>query len=581
MSAEGPARRDSFRICLLASALLGAAIGLCFPVAHVAIEPAQVLAGVVEYPPENPFGLYQRRVWTLWHPLLALPLAAGVPERALAFATSGAVGALGFSAIAAFAWACGAPLLLAIASPVVLWLLDPIRWGFNYPILLIGAPHTYGMAGLAWALLAVSVLGAGRVRLGAFLLGMAPAIHPSLGFWVGAVTAACLLLDWKQTRARLRELVVGGALGLGVAGLSLALHLAGQTPGPAVDAAEVNRHMVAYMRDWDGHRGAVWLVTWNGFLLAIGVLLALQLSVRTERPASVLLLRVYAACALLGVGFALVRNAVPASAMPSVLVAAMPARVLNLPMLAFVPLVVATLAQRRDSAIARWALVALGVASLLHYSRPWLLDWGVPAIGLLALVVFARDPAATGGVERAPAAARWIERAAWICLALAFAVAIGASVRGAPKRAARLHDRSNEPVLAAASQGTGALVVAPGLPRIQLATRRSLLLDPNAIDMLPYAPDGSPAVARIVEAVYGVDFFAPPRRSRNLTVVDPEWTRRTWTRRSPEEWRSLADRFGFRDVLALPDWELQLPVVARSDVAVLYRVKGVEESESE
>jgi hypothetical protein len=581
MSAEGPAPRDSFRICLLASALLGGAIGLCFPTAHVAIEPAQVLAGVVAYPPENPFGLYQQRVWTLWHPLLALPLAAGVSERALAFAMSGVVGALGFAAIAAFAWACGAPLLLAIASPLVLWLLDPIRWGFNYPILLLGAPHTYGMAGLAWALLAISMLGAGRVRLGAFLLGMAPAIHPSLGFWVGAVTALCLLLDARWTRAQLPELAVGGAFGVAVAAISLAVHAAGQMPGPPVDPAEVSRHMVAYMRDWDGHRGAVWLVSWNGFLLAIGVLLALQRSVRTARPAAVLLLRVYAMCALLGVAFALLRNAVPASAMPSVLVAAMPARVLNLPMLAFVPLVVATLGVRRDSAFARAALVALGALSLLHYARPWLVEWGVPAIGLVAVVLSARYPAPADGAGRAPAAVRWIEGAVWIGLALALVVAIGASARGAPKRAARLYDRSNEPVLAAASQGTGTLVVAPGLTRIQFATRRPLLLDPNAIDMLPYAPDGSPAVARIVDAVYGVDFFKPPHRSRNLTVVDPDLTWRTWTRRSSEQWRALADRFGFRDVLAPPDWQLDLPIVARSDLAVLYRVGGVEEPEGE
>lgn len=572
MSAEGPARRDSFPTCLLVSALLGAGIGLCFPTAHVAIEPAQVLAGLVEYPPDNPFGLYERRVWTLWHQLLAVPLAAGVEERALSLVTSGAVGALGFSGVAAFAWACGAPLLLAIAAPLSLWLLAPLRWGFNYPILLLGNVHTYGMAGLAFMLLAVSVLGAGRTRSGAFLLGMAPAIHPALGAWVGLATAACLLLDWRRTRERLPGLLAGGGLGLAVAGVSLAVHLAGQTPGPVVDAADVDRHMIAYIRDWDGHRGAVWLFTWNGLVLAIGVLLALQLSVRIARPAAATLLRVYATCALLGVGFALLRNTVSPNVLPSILIAAMPVRVLNLPMAAFVPLLVASLAARRESAIARWALVALGAVSLLHYYRPWLLEWGIPAIGLLAMVLVSRDPAPGREPGRLPATLPWVERGAWLAVALAIAVAVGASARGFPKRLARLQDRTNEPVLAAASQGRGLLVVAPGLPNVQFATRRALLLDPNAIDMLPYAPDGAPGVARITRAVYGVDFFRPPPRSRNLTVIDADQTWTTWTRRSPEAWRSLADHFGFTDVITPPEWELDLPVVARSDVAVLYRV---------
>lgn len=572
MSAEGPARRDSFRTCLLVSALLGAGIGICFPTAHVAIEPAQVLAGLVEYPPDNPFGLYERRVWTLWHQLLAAPLAAGVEERALALAMSAAVGALSFSGVAAFAWACGAPLLLAIAAPLVLWLLAPLRWGFNYPILLLGSVHTYGMAGLAWMLLALSVLGAGRIRLGAFLLGLGPAIHPALGSWVGLATAACLLLDWRRTRAQLPGLLAGGGLGLAVAGLSLAVHLAGQTPGPVPEVTDVDRHMQAYMRDWDGHRGAVWLLTWNGLLLAIGVMLALQASVRIARPAAVTLLRVYVACAILGVGFALVRNTVSPNAMPSILIAAMPVRVLNLPMVAFVPLLVASLATRRESAVARWALVVLGAVSLLHYYRPWLLEWGIPAIGLLAMVLVARAPAPGREPGRLPVALPWVERGAWLAVVLAALVAVGASARGFPKRLARLQDRTNEPVLAAAAQGRGLLVVAPGLPNLQFATRRPLLLDPNAIDMLPYAPDGAPGVARITRAVYGIDFFKPPPRSRNLTVIDAEQTWQTWTRRSPDAWRSLADRFGFSDVITPPEWELDLPVVARSDAGVLYRV---------
>lgn len=49
----------------LASALLGAAMSALTPSYHVAIEPAQVLAGLVPYPPDNPFYLYQRRLWTI------------------------------------------------------------------------------------------------------------------------------------------------------------------------------------------------------------------------------------------------------------------------------------------------------------------------------------------------------------------------------------------------------------------------------------------------------------------------------------------------------------------------------------
>jgi hypothetical protein len=46
--------RDRWRAAILAG-VLGLLMGLAEPVRQVAIEPAQVLAGLVSYPPDNPF----------------------------------------------------------------------------------------------------------------------------------------------------------------------------------------------------------------------------------------------------------------------------------------------------------------------------------------------------------------------------------------------------------------------------------------------------------------------------------------------------------------------------------------------
>lgn len=570
MNAEGSSRRDSFWTCLLASGLLGAAIGICFPTAQVAIEPAQVLAGLVSYPPDNPFGLYQRNVWTLWHQILAPLLAVGVGERALCFAISAVVGALSFAALAVFAWACGASLLVALLAPLFLWMLGPIRWGFNYPILLLGSPHTYGMAGLAWMVLAVAVLGAGHARLGSFLLGVAPAVHASLGLWTGIATLGCLLVDWRRTREQLPDLLRGGTLGLGVAGLSLAIHLAGRPAQPEISAADLYRHWEAYIRDWDGHRRDVALADRNGLMLAVGAAIALQGIVRAGFVSSLLPYRVHLASALLGVAFVLLHRDVPAGALPAPLLAAMPTRVLNLPMIAFVPMLMAAFWLCRGRAIARWAILVLGAAALLRYRAPDAVHLLVIGLGMLAATLLAlpkpaidRPPSRTGAA---------LERAARVGLALTVGLALGATAWGAPKRAARLLDRGNEPVLAAASRGTGLLLVAPGLRFVQLATRRAIVLDPAAIDMLPYAPAGGPAVARIVGEIYGIDFFSPPRSTRNLASIVAEPVRPVWERRDGAQWAELARRFGFTEVIAPPDWVLSLPVVERSDTAVLYRV---------
>src|SRR5262245_15999281 len=120
MSRPKPASGRTVAAVAIASACAGALLGALTPSWHVAIEPAQVLAGIVRYPPGNPFGLYELRLWTLWHQLLAPMLAAGVPERVLTIAVSGAVGALTFAALSVMALAHGAHPALAFATPFVL-----------------------------------------------------------------------------------------------------------------------------------------------------------------------------------------------------------------------------------------------------------------------------------------------------------------------------------------------------------------------------------------------------------------------------------------------------------------------------
>ncbi|RIK92960.1 MAG: hypothetical protein DCC71_24295, partial [Proteobacteria bacterium] len=125
--------------------------------------------------------------------------------------------------------------------------------------------------------------------------------------------------------------------------------------------------------------------------------------------------------------------------------------------------------------------------------------------------------------------------------------------------------------LAAAARGSGLLAVAPGVERAQLATRRPLVLDPQAIDMVAYVPAALPAVAAAIEGLYGVDFASPRAEDRNRSVVPVATVRAVWERRSAPEWEDAARRFGFADVLAPASWRLALPELARTPAFVLYR----------
>ena len=64
---------------LLFSGVLGWHVGAgAFADWQVAVESAQVVAGLVHYPAGNPFYVYHTKLWTVLHQVLAVLLAAAI-----------------------------------------------------------------------------------------------------------------------------------------------------------------------------------------------------------------------------------------------------------------------------------------------------------------------------------------------------------------------------------------------------------------------------------------------------------------------------------------------------------------------
>src|SRR4051812_16940439 len=74
------ARRRDLLVVLASSGAVGFLLGELHPSWHDALEPAQVLAGLVRYPIPTPVYLYSVQTWTVIHQVLALALLAGLSE---------------------------------------------------------------------------------------------------------------------------------------------------------------------------------------------------------------------------------------------------------------------------------------------------------------------------------------------------------------------------------------------------------------------------------------------------------------------------------------------------------------------
>ncbi len=120
-------------------------------------------------------------------------------------------------------------------------------------------------------------------------------------------------------------------------------------------------------------------------------------------------------------------------------------------------------------------------------------------------------------------------------------------------------------------QQYGLKLTAGDLHLIQLRTRRPVLLDGGALDMLAYISEPAPYVDRILREVYGTDLDAV-RRARRGTLA-PETGRDLWERRTPEEWRGIGLAFGVTSVVTPRAWTLHLPVAAATDTLALYDIR--------
>lgn len=588
---------------LVLSGLLGFRVGIvAFPDWQVAVETAQVVAGLVEYPTHNPFYLYHTKLWTILHQACALALRSGISEISLSLIVSGLVGMVSFQALSMCIYALSRDAVLAIGSAVAIFFSRAAEFGVVYPIYLMGTSHTYGVVGLSLIVLAAGLLGAGCYRLGGFLVGAAPAAHPSLGLWLALIVALSVAWSRKEIGEELRRARTFFVAGCAVTAISLAIQLVFVYDAPRIDEELTDRLLIAFVTFWDGHRRPVDFASegvklnFGALALALLWLTAFAEDVTTSARS---LLRIVVVSAAVSLALAAV-SWIPADALPMALVTLMPSRLLNFNGMIFVTLLIGLIGMYRKTIWSRLLMLFLLVGLLLS-NRSMFWNWiepqatgsarhifpGIPTrplqiftMVLIVLLLCAgastwsrRRAARTGaGPAEAGPASRAIGSAArWAMLGVL--LWIGAlSLQLTASRSSIFHDRTNDPIFRLMADTKGLLLTAGDLHLIQLRTRRPVLLDGGGLDGLPYAPEAGPEMQRILRDVYALDLLSPPEEARGLGVIPLALNRQVWERYSSEKWREIRQTYNVTQVLTYADWELHLPVVARNRTLSLYGI---------
>lgn len=565
---------------------------------QVAVETAQVVAGLVDYPPGNPFYIYHTKLWSVVHQILAVFLAAGVSERTLSIGVSGLLGMVSFQALSLIVYGLSRDLAVALGAAALIFFSRVAEAGAVYPIWLVGTPHTYGVLGLGYLALFAGFVGAGWRRTGLFLLGAAPAVHPSLGAWAILIAAGVFVWDFRHLSRELRPALPAFLAGCALTGASLAVQLTLIYDVPQVDPSVTDRYLAAFVAFWDMHRQRVDLqsdaVKLNIAALVIGALWLFRFADDVPGPAR-FLLRLVVVSAALGLVLAGV-SWIPPDRLPPWLLILMPARLLNFNVLIFGAVLLGIIGAYRRT---RWGgpLMLLMVMALMLGARSGLWSFAgahegiagrIPGVvrpdstssvvfvgGLLVVAALMAGWRRAGLTARAGEVARRQRPAALVVRTASLAVIAAAAALTwtlPVPRGFGLLDRTNDQLFRMVSEGEGLLMTGGDLHLIQLRTRRPVLLDGGGLDALPYAIESAPEMERMLRDVYSVDLLHPPEEARYRGTLPHEFVKHVWEGYPLERWQRIAETYGARQVLTSGDWDLKLPVLVRGRTLTVYDI---------
>ncbi|MBI1900163.1 MAG: hypothetical protein HYS13_03475 [Planctomycetia bacterium] len=369
--ADGGRPAGALWVALIAG-VIGAFMGT-LPRLQSAVESAQVLAGIVEYPPDNPFYLYHIKSWTLLHQVPALLLQLGFSERVVSVLLGALFGMISFQALALTCYAVGRNAIVALALPI---LAIPSRLYEEvsnvYPIFLLTEKpwNCYGICGTGLALLAWSLCACGWRKFGVFLMGLAPAVHPTMGAWCLVLGLPAMLWQCRKDKPARRGVLLALTAGCLVTLVSYGVHVYHARNVPPIDPALRDQYVTAFIEGWDTHRQPVPLhetvVIYGAACLALCGLALWAHGWKLEPTSRYLLqtLLLSSAASLFLVFATHFQNL-----LPTIVVMAMPGRFINVVCLALPALVLGMLARNRSDVRHQIVLVMVAAYALLRGTR--------------------------------------------------------------------------------------------------------------------------------------------------------------------------------------------------------------------
>jgi len=576
----------------LISGFWGALLGLLHAQYQWAIEPSQIVAGLVKYPRYNPFYIISTKTWNIIHQISAVALSLGISERVLSFLISILIGSLAFQALAIFTIALTHNSLLSILMPFFVFYLHGTAFpGPVYPIMILGSDSTYGMMGLSFCILAISLLSLKKYKLGGFLLGLAPSFHATQAFWFNLVILFVFLTNPLNFKKILRRNYLFFLLGYFISLLSLTYHFLNIYDVPKLSPQLLSPYYQAIILHWSDHYHKFSLLNGNGLRIAVSLILSiLGLRLFKKNASQSFIFKTFIIAFLLATFFSPIYwfPLDKASLYFNILIL-FPARLFNYHILGSLLLLVALMWQMKLQLSLSLFISSLVLYRFLYFDlhQPSWLPFSFS--GFMGLIIFLfcfiflfyyaclKKQLFSLKIKEL---IRIKRKSNHIFLKITYALFI-LIINLTFVRAFKVwrdnqknyfQDSTNNSFFQKVSQRKGMIIPGPKITYLMLKTRRPVLFN-GGPGILNYAPEGSLEMERIFRQVYGIDFFNPPPEIVEYGKdLPPFKVKPLWENRSLSEWQEIKKEFSTTDIITEADWQLQLPVVTHNNNLILYTI---------
>jgi hypothetical protein len=516
------------------------------------IDGALVLAGIVTYPPQSPMAAYFLDSWTSIHQIGALLLRAGIAQNhvnTLFILLPCALIVCGYVMIV---YGASRRFLISLVAGPLCYLANPLAPLFASPdYTTLGllwsqvTEGTYGFWAHAGAVWVIGCVAAGRYRLAGFSALALVCVHPVMGAYMAALLAATFAAGRIFFGLRMPGLITGADFGLCVTLISFAVYFKTRSGFSApIDQVAYD----AYLRLWDVHQTHV-MTFGNAIRIAVAAVLGMTalsavLALRLARQQSILLVCVLLLLAVAGSTVAYYAVHLVPQFLPTLVVRALPARLLNVQAFVSTPLALGLAICIADRAVKnRKAGTFVWAARLLP----------------IAVVLLVIASATVYVLQRREAMSAYAQ------------TLIETRLLGELSPAQEQRDKFWRDVQAADVTGlvlTSSRDSAASLYHGHLA----IAVYGEAMDFFHYSPEGAGKTAQIITEGYGIPFLDPPSEILHAARLPVDGGRDYWAKRSGDDWCRISRDLGVTALLAPTDWSVNLPTRVRGPELTLYAV---------